>query len=864
MHFSTGIKGKTAAIALVLLMASAIVMLTVPVKAQTETPVSGPLPSGATPSVTVDVTAHLSFRPNVIGVGQTFLVNMWTTPAVHASRYHPNYTVVITKPDASQYVITMQSYKADATAWFEYVADKVGTWKLKFYFPGTYFPGGKAAGGFMQSGSVTLASAYYNPTSSPELTLTVQTDIVPAWSSALPTDYWTRPVHVENREWWTIAGNYPATGYVGGGAVWDELYPDTNPGWTYTSFGMNNRLVPWVEAPDSAHIVWKRQGSIAGIIGGQAGIYGYSSDPGQPALIYAGRCYDSYTKPGQFALGASTAASATTYFRCYDLRTGELYWEYPVTTASGGGFFFASTTGLIPTMIEYVAPSAAEMSQGNASATWSANLMRIDSGRLYKWNPWSGALTCNVSLSPVSSAVFYAQSSGPNTDPMALSVVSSGGKNWLINWTTRGTSATFSSRIKSNTSYAMASLPSMIDFTAGLGAAVSGITKAEVYVGENLTGYDLWTGQKLWSKNITEPVYSGLCDIVDHGKLATLSANGYYTCYDLRTGAFLWKGEQMDYPWGSAGFGAYSAISAYGLIFRESMDGIYAYNWTNGKIQWKYEAPANPFEVPYTGKNGSTVLPFYSFGVGGKVADGKFFTWTYEHTETWPVTRGWSIHAIDVFTGKGVWNVTGCMIPGAIADGYLTAADSFDGYMYVFGKGKSATTVTAGPKTIALGEKVVVEGTVMDLSPAQPNTPCVSAGSMTLQMDYLHMQMPIGGLYNNVTMTGVQVYLTAIDPNGNPEEIGTATTNAYYGTFSKAWTPKLEGDYTVIASFTGDASYASSGAATAISVGPAPTVEPTPTPPETPVDNMPLYLLGATIAIIIAIAIVGILLLRKK
>ena len=33
------------------------------------------------------------------------------------------------------------------------------------------------------------------------------------------------------------------------------------------------------------------------------------------------------------------------------------------------------------------------------------------------------------------------------------------------------------------------------------------------------------------------------------------------------------------------------------------------------------------------------------------------------------------------------------MTPGAIADGYLTASNSYDGYMYVFGKGKSATTV---------------------------------------------------------------------------------------------------------------------------------------------------------------------------
>jgi len=51
--------------------------------------------------------------------------------------------------------------------------------------------------------------------------------------------------------------------------------------------------------------------------------------------------------------------------------------------------------------------------------------------------------------------------------------------------------------------------------------------------------------------------------------------------------------------------------------------------------------------------------------------------------------------AIDAITGQGVWNITGSMSPGAIADGYLTASNSYDGYTYVFGKGQSATTISA-------------------------------------------------------------------------------------------------------------------------------------------------------------------------
>jgi hypothetical protein len=112
-------------------------------------------------------------------------------------------------------------------------------------------------------------------------------------------------------------------------------------------------------------------------------------------------------------------------------------------------------------------------------------------------------------------------------------------------------------------------------------------------------------------------------------------------------------------------------------------------------------------------------------------------------------------------------------------------------------------------------------------------------------------------------MSGVPVMLVAIDPNGNTIDIGTATTNAYYGDFNFAWAPEIEGTYTIMASFTGDDSYGSSGASTAIIVGAAAT--PAPTTTVAPVQsNTDMYIAGSTIAIIIAIAIVGLLVLRKR
>jgi hypothetical protein len=177
--------------------------------------------------------------------------------------------------------------------------------------------------------------------------------------------------------------------------------------------------------------------------------------------------------------------------------------------------------------------------------------------------------------------------------------------------------------------------------------------------------------------------------------------------------------------------------------------------------------------------------------------------------------------------------------------------------MYVFGKGKSQTTIEAPLTAITKGQSIVVKGTVMDRSPAQPNTPCVSKESMSVWMEHLHMQNPVPA-----NVTGVPVSIDAVDPNGNYVHIATVTSDVS-GTYSYMWTPDLAGKYTVTATFMGDDSYGSSWAETAVGVTEAP--QATVTPTATPVVQTPteLYFAGSTIAIIIAIA-VAIVILRKR
>ena len=136
---------------------------------------------------------------------------------------------------------------------------------------------------------------------------------------------------------------------------------------------------------------------------------------------------------------------------------------------------------------------------------------------------------------------------------------------------------------------------------------------------------------------------------------------------------------------------------------------------------------------------------------------------------------------------------------------------------------------------------------------------------MSEQMDYLHMQNATL-LNSGYTPTGVQVTLTALDPNNNTENLGTYTTDGK-GNFAVLWTPPVPGKYTITATFAGTDSYWPSSSQTFIAVGPAaaPTTTTT-TVVSSGVSATTLYeAIAAVIVVIIVVAIVlAVLMLRKR
>ena len=167
---------------------------------------------------------------------------------------------------------------------------------------------------------------------------------------------------------------------------------------------------------------------------------------------------------------------------------------------------------------------------------------------------------------------------------------------------------------------------------------------------------------------------------------------------------------------------------------------ITTYNITTGKIMWVYTPKQEGFESPY----GTYPISLAC------IVDGKIYTSSSEHSPTQPLERGWKLYVINATTGEEIWGLDGALDIGGISNGYVMAQSRYDGYQYSFGKGQSATTVTAPLTAVPLGSSVLVTGTVLDQSPAQPDTPCVSAASMGTWMDYLHMQLPVS--YTHLTL----------------------------------------------------------------------------------------------------------------
>jgi hypothetical protein len=358
-------------------------------------------------------------------------------------------------------------------------------------------------------------------------------------------------------------------------------------------------------------------------------------------------------------------------------------------------------------------------------------------------------------------------------------------------------------------------------------------------------------GRVLWVQNRTniEGMYARVSRNIRDGVYTQYDeALKKFHGYDIKTGNELWVTEPLPAGWSIF---TRNYILAYNKLFTVGYDGIVrAFDIANGSIIWETFYGSSGYETHY----GS--WPTYA---GPVIADHKIYVTNDDHSPDSVPWRGGKLWVFDTETGNSVWNISGWFRIPAIADGYLTAVNSLDGQIYVFGKGPSATTVTAPDTEVTLGETIMIRGSVLDQSPGSVGTACVSEESMSAWMEYLHMQKPCP-----TTVIGVQVTIDVLDANGNYRNIGTATSDAA-GNFGFAWKPDIPGQFQICAIFEGSESYSRSYGTTYMNVVDAPEATPEPTP--TPASVADLYLVPGIVIIVAAIAVVGaliLLMLRKR
>ncbi len=338
-----------------------------------------------------------------------------------------------------------------------------------------------------------------------------------------------------------------------------------------------------------------------------------------------------------------------------------------------------------------------------------------------------------------------------------------------------------------------------------------------------------------------------------------------WKAYDIYTGQFAWQtiseGDYNPYAYyiSSTGYNPEGWSVAYGKLFSTGYVGmVFAYDTSDGKLLWKYDAPTYMEKFEY-----------YTLMINA-IADGKIYIGTHEHSADTPLFKNAHTRCLNVTTGEPIWEMIGWANPYTtqVADGILTYWNNYDAQVYAIGKGPSQMTVSIADDVVVSGNSVMIKGSVTDISAGTKQkeqaarfplgVPAVSDASQSEWMEYVYMQKP-----RPMSATGVPITISVVDSNGNYRNIGTATSDAD-GFFAFNWKPDIDGQFSVYASFSGSNSYWPSHAVTAFAVDPAPQV--TTTPPINDTNSQPFLMPFAvsTAAIIIAIALVAVLIFRKR
>jgi hypothetical protein len=851
-----------------------------------------PVANAHSPAWTIPTWCYVSIGNSVIGVNQNELIVFWLNfvPPTAQGAYGDRWTFYldIMKPDGSNDTLGPFTSDPIGSTYTNYTPTQIGTYTVVCRFIGDIITGLplNPAGGQ----TLTAVNDTYQASQSNSATFVVQQEAIQPWPEApLPTLFWTRPINEANRNWDVLAGNWLGTSSAA------------------TNVGPTTRFC-YGTGPESAHVLWATPMWAGGIMDEHFGEIGYETGHYEgtdfvPPIILQGQIYyNVYSLPREGWNCLSLYTGETLFFHN---TSGSISTPSPTSSGSIGGESLA-----FGQILDIENPNQ----HGGFPYVWSTN-SPAGANTWMMFDAMTGNYICSIAnVSSGGTAVY-----GKDGSILRYSLATSGGVQYLRVWNTtqaiwwRGTQQQYQAGdytgFPSN-SYWMwrPGLNVTYDGNHGfsLNVSISPAVQGSIYAvregqyviggttGKNNGTYvlqgNLWAlslkegeeGRLLWNRTFTPPEgppdvavgnYAGVggfqVDPEDGVFLFSSKQTMQRWGYSLDTGQKLWGPTasepalnfySMDYDF----FGARSYIYNGTLLSIGYGGVLIAYNIKTGEQMWNYTAQQVGFESPYGN---------YPLNIAA-IADGKLYLISGEHSITQPMWRGY-LRCVNASNGAELWKILQFGADGAanlsgmyivMADGYVVGLNQYDSQIYCYGKGPSATTVEAPMDAATLGSSVIIRGTVTDQCAGAKKiaekvgftngVPAVSDASQEAWMEWLYEQQ---GKPDNAT--GVDVSLDTVDPNGNYVHIATVTSDMS-GTFGYKWTPDVPGKYTIIATFAGSAAYYGSYAETYTGVDEAP---PATAPPEypQPIDNT-MTIVYATIAIIIAVAIATILLLRRR
>ena len=718
---------------------------------------------------------------------------------------------------------------------------------------------------------------------------------------AMPTAFWTYPIFGENYPWYAIASNWLSGPY--------------NP-----SSAHSGNVQPFGAAPNTDHIMWTNPIQYGGVVGGNE-----TSVPGE-SYYQGGSCNTRFSNAiiiqGTlfFALPLGEAATGGNYV-AWDLKTGQQLWSI---NTSATGVSLVPSFGYTPSMDQPnqhgILPDGlliATQTTTTYGTAWrgydpmtgvltTMNITNVPGGTNvggpigeylkialvnygttakpnYYLQEWNSSKVFGI-YAGTGTSYWYTgteNASLPTAYDWNVSVTM---PNNLSGWAIGGVPTGPTQYSQASASGTIA-LGDMVMFVQGsFGGHLNAMGAAIATGPANVTAISLnpaTLGQTLWSQSY-QPAPENLTRVL----AAWDPSTGVFILWDqeamdqigysLTNGAQIWGPlnivNETNTDWNYIGDGTTQENVAYGNLYWAGYAGqLYCINDLTGALQWTFGNGNSADNSTNAGIG--TPYGFYPIFISA-IDDGMVYLSSTEHSPNSPLYYNYDERCINATTGLQIWAIPdfGNLMYSAftpIASGYMVADNTYVQEIYCFGQGPSATTVTAPDTATTVGIPVVIRGTVTDISAGTQQTqqkadfpngvPAVSDASESAWMQYVYEQQPMP------TVTGVTVTLSVIDSNNNTRPIGTATTDAS-GMFTFSWAPDISGSYTVIANFAGTNAYYPSSAETSFYASPAPTSTPAVTTQTNlaTTSDLSTYIAGAVIAIIIAIAIVGVLLIRKK